>query len=382
MSIGFKPSANYFVQLGNIRDRRGNIVVNNKRQEDGRLKGLPQTLVNAMYDEVYGAGELKNDVGGYQVPIDTLTQICREVSMQTFYKVPISDYVPVQLGQGAFSQSLLTFKTGSTASQFKQAIFLSGTNSTPPLANTQIQADVLPIINYGIGLTYNIFDLEQTSRMSVIDLISAKEEARKLDVDQGIQQGAFVGYNELGASFRGLVNQDMTQPFHVPVDAGTTLPVAIGSMNETQINTLVGSWVYTYWKNTNFTRYPDKLIMPSSDFFKLSEYITPAFPLENSSRMTILENAFKKQTANANFKILHSIYNQADQASVYNSGLLKDRYILTVDDVRSIKMLIPVPYTTTLFNTVNGYTWENYAFGQISTVQLLKPRETQYYDLA
>ena len=151
-------------------------------------------------------------------------------------------------------------------------------------------------------------------------------------------------------------------------------------MTADQINTLVINLIQTYYKNNGYTRFPDSFTIPTFDYLGLPAYINPEFPLENSSRMRILEEAFKKQTGNPNFKIKHTIYCQPSQANAIGAALTCNRYILTVDDPRSLKMLLPVPYTVTLANTVDGFSWQNAAYGQFSGVQLLKPAETQYFD--
>ena len=351
------------------RDTNGNLISMNRSSQLGK------DLTNALKTE------LTNDVGGYQIPIDTLTQIAREVTTQVFYSVPITEYLPVVIGQGAFSQSLLTFKTGSTGNQFKQNIFRSGQNSSLTQANTQIQGDTIEILNFAQGMTYSLVEMKQAAMYGNFDLIAAKEEARKTVYDQGLIQTAFLGVPEFGQGFYGLVNQDMTQPDRVPVDAGVTINKPIGTMNELEINALVGALIYKYYSNTGFSKLPSRFIIPTSDYFTLQEYINPAFPLADSQRINILLKAFKSQTGNEKFEIKHTIYCQKTESDKINGGLAKDRYILTVDDPKSLKMLLPVPYTVTLANTINGYEWQNAAYGQFSTVQLLRGKETQYYDL-
>ena len=373
-------------QNGKVIDLYNNqVLVDNKKDENGTLlpihefkkNNIPigQNLMNAL------RAELTNDVGGYQIPIDTLTQIAREITTQTFYgsDKKITDYVPVVVGQGAFSQSLLTFKTGSTSNQFKQNIFRSGQNSTLTQANTQIEAVTLPILNFAQGMTYSMFEMKQAALFGNFDVIAAKEESRKVAYDQGILQVAFVGLPEDG--IYGFVNQPTsTIQYAVAPDEGTTIPVPISTMTADQINNLVINLIQTYYKNTGYTRFPDSFTIPTFDYLGLPAYINPEFPLENSSRMKILDEAFKKQTGNPNFKIKHTIYCQPSQANAIGATLTSNRYILSVDDPRSLKMLLPVPYTVTLANTVDGFSWQNAAYGQFSGVQLLKPAETQYFD--
>ena len=368
-------------QMGKVIDiASGRPLVDNVRGTDGNLLSIRKTSTyGAALDNAMKA-ELTNDVGGYQVPIDTLTQIAREITTQVFYgsDLKITDYLPVVIGQGAFSQSLLTFKTGSTGNQFKQNIFRSGQNSSMTQANTQIEAATLEILNFAQGQTYSLFEMKQAAMYGNFDVIAAKEEARKTVYDQGILQTAFVGVPEFGQF--GLVNQPLGTLSDTIAPDTTIIPKPIGTMDADEINTLVGKLIYTYYRNTGYSRKPSKFIIPTSDYFTLQEYINPEFPLADSQRINILLKAFKSQTGNDNFKILDSIYCQPSEANKIGAGLVHDRYILTVDDSKSLKMLLPVPYTVTLANTINGFEWQNAAYGQFSAVQLLRGKETQYFD--
>ena len=257
-------------QMGKVIDiASGRPLVDNVRGTDGNLLSIRKTSTyGAALDNAMKA-ELTNDVGGYQVPIDTLTQIAREITTQVFYgsDLKITDYLPVVIGQGAFSQSLLTFKTGSTGNQFKQNIFRSGQNSSMTQANTQIEAATLEILNFAQGQTYSLFEMKQAAMYGNFDVIAAKEEARKTVYDQGILQTAFVGVPEFGQF--GLVNQPLGTLSDTIAPNTTIIPKPIGTMDADEINTLVGALIYTYYKNNGYTRKPSKFIIPTSDYFTL-----------------------------------------------------------------------------------------------------------------
>jgi len=361
---------------GSIRDRHGRIkVAANAKMDQNLVNSLQRELNN---DMAGGAGELFNDAAGYEIPITTLTQISRKITTQKYYDAKISDYVPVVVGEGAFSRALMTYKTGLNTTDFDSGLIRTGANTAATMADIQIEGDIVPIQNWKKALTYDIFELEEAGKTQVVNLISAKQEALKKTYDLGLIQKAFIGTTAQGNSFTGLVNHDMTLPYHVPVDAGVTIPVSISSMDAIQINTLVGALIKQYRIATGFTAYPDKFIIPTSDWFGLSELLDPRYPLADSSRYAVLIKAFRQQTKNPKFEIIDTPY---VQAGFEKNGLLKDRYILTVNDPTSIKMLMPVPYTTTLPGTKNGMDWESVAYAQFSPVQFLRPAETQYFDL-
>jgi hypothetical protein len=62
------------------------------------------------------------------------------------------------------------------------------------------------------------------------------------------------------------------------------------------------------------------------------------------------------------------------------SGLSVDRYVMYNYDSDSLAMNIPVDYTSTLANTINGFQWENAAYGQYTSVKAFRPKEVLYFD--
>ena len=41
---------------------------------------------------------------------------------------------------------------------------------------------------------------------------------------------------------------------------------------------------------------------------------------------------------------------------------------------------IPVDYTSTLANSINGFNWQNAAYGQFTGVKVYRPKEVLYFD--
>ena len=95
--------------------------------------------------------------------------------------------------------------------------------------------------------------------------------------------------------------------------------------------------------------------------------------------MNYLLDAFKLITRNPNFKILPCAY---ANESINNSivGLNKNRYTLLNYDEDSIRMDIPVDYSNTLQNTLNGFQYQNVGYGQYTGVVAFRPLEVLYFD--
>jgi hypothetical protein len=60
--------------------------------------------------------------------------------------------------------------------------------------------------------------------------------------------------------------------------------------------------------------------------------------------------------------------------------LNKNRYTLLSYDEDSLRMDIPVDYTNTLQNTVNGFNFQSAAYGQFTGLKAYRPKEMLYFD--
>ena len=67
-------------------------------------------------------------------------------------------------------------------------------------------------------------------------------------------------------------------------------------------------------------------------------------------------------------------------ADAAQSGLGVQRYVLLHKDADTLALNIPVDYTATLANSINGYHWENAAYGQFTGVKVFRPKEVLYFD--
>jgi len=54
--------------------------------------------------------DIKTNSLGFKIDIDTLTGIKQKITSQIFYEIRPSDYLPVVVGENAFSEDLLTYK--------------------------------------------------------------------------------------------------------------------------------------------------------------------------------------------------------------------------------------------------------------------------------
>ena len=96
------------------------------------------------------------------------------------------------------------------------------------------------------------------------------------------------------------------------------------------------------------------------------------FPIK--STLQLLEETFKTICRNDKFKILPLAY--ADSAY---SGFSYQIYTLLNYAEESVRMDIPVDYTTTTANSLNNFMYQTVGYGQFTGCLLYRPLETLYF---
>lgn len=327
-------------------------------------KGQPVVL-NAKESRLAAVHQrIANDFG-YEVQITTLTTIMKAISEQKFYHIPFADYVPVRVGQGAWSSNLTTYRSFQLSDEFETGIINTGGNNAR-LASGDAGVDSLNIkvINWAKSIGWSIPDLELAAKSGNWDLITAKEESRKTNWDLGLQRIAFLGARGESAAL-GLYTQ-----VGVTIDT-TTITQPISTMSTAQLKTFCATVLNVYRANCHRTAWPTAFIVPESDFLGLASPASADFPIRPT--MSLLEETFQVMTGNKGFKVLPCAYGDNVQ-----SGLGVQRYVLLNQDEKSIRMDIPVDYTNTLANSLDNFSFQNAAYGQFTGVLAYRPDELYY----
>jgi hypothetical protein len=312
------------------------------------------------------------NVLGYEVPITTLTTIVKKITTQKFYNVAPADYVPVRVGQGAFSSNLVTYRDFDLADDFATGIINTGqANARTANVNVGIDAVTVQIKNWNKAYGWSIFDLEMAAKSGNWDIVTAKEKARKKNWDLGIQQVAFLGLKN-DSTCLGLLTQK-----GITMDT-TTITKPISSMTTAELKTFTANVLTVYRTNNQRTAMPTHFILPESDFLGLASAASPDFPIRATA--DLLLETFKVMTGNKNFKLLPLSY--ADP--VYNAGFINGStgfhiYTLLNYEEESIRMDIPVNYTPTLANSLDNFNFQNAGYGQFTGVQAYRPLELYYF---
>lgn len=337
-----------------VRNSKGEVVLLN-RFEKARAE-----VIQRQFDM-----EIKNSLG-IEISIDTLTTIIKEVSEQKFYDIEFALYLPVKVGNGAWGSDLLTYRSFALGEDFETGNVNDGSdNSRLAVADAGVDSVSVKIKNWVKGNTWNVMQLAQAAKAGNWDLISAKEESRKTNWDLGLQKIAFLG-SASDPTVLGLLTQS-------GITTNTTLISGpISGMASVDFNNLCAQLLTVYRSNAKQTAWPDRFVIPESDYLGLASATSPDFPMY--TKLEYLEKMFKMITKKSDFQILPLAYANASQQT---DGLL--HYTLFNADPKSIRMDIPVDYTATLANSINGFTFSNAGYGQYTGVQAYRPREMLYF---
>lgn len=305
---------------------------------------------------------------GYDIPITTLTTIIKKITEQKFFQLAPADYVPVRVGEGAWSSSLLTYRSFDLAADFATGVLNTGANSAR-LAQADAGIDAIPVAvkNWAKENGWTLFDLQQAAKSGNWDLVTEKERARKKNWDLGIQQVAFLGLSG-SSDVLGLYTQS-------GVENNTTLitePISNLVDVPADVSAVVKGLLQAYRLNCQRTAWPTHFIMPENDYLGMATPSSPSFPIK--SLLELFLETFQVMTGNKNFKILPCAY--GDTA---NNSLGVTRYALLNYDDASIRMDIPVDYTNTLANSINNFSFQNVGYGQFTGVMAYRPLELMYF---
>ena len=307
---------------------------------------------------------------GYEIPITTLTTVLKKVSQQKFFEIPPAEYVPVRVGEGAWSTSITSYRAFDAVDDFSTGIInMGGQNGRLAVADTGVDALSVRVFNWAKAIGWTIFELETAIRAGNWDVVTAKEEARKRNWDLGVQKIAFLGaagLNGVGGAATGLLNQ----PGVLVNTSLITKPIS--SMSPTELSTLLQNIIELYRAGNGRTAWPTAFIIPESDYNGLAAQASPTFPMKTI--LALLQESLALITRNPNFKVLPLAYGDKRY-----SGYNYQTYVLLNQDDNSIRMTIPVDYNSTLQNSIDNFSFQNVGYGQFTGVLTLRPTEIMYF---
>ena len=350
------------------------------------MSNLEKKIIDGIrYEHDLKARALKNsdslmNDNGYEQAITTLTGIKARVTKQTFYELngrKIQDYIPVVVGENAFTEEIMTWKSFDLSPDFESGLIDTGFGSTR-LSQVEVALDkvTVPVLTWAKALDYSLIDVEKAQRAvgnAGWNLIRAKEEARKRNFDLGLQRFAFLGSKTLGTSYAGGL---LTQS---GVTTNTTrITKALKSMTNAELTAMIANFVADYLANTDNTKLPNRFVIPMSDWVGLDRPYSNDYPL--ISAREYLTKAFKQSTMNEDAEIIPVAYADAlYNKDFINIGSGKQCYALYNYDEESLRMDLPVAYTSTTINSADGFNWQSVAYAQIAPVKAYREKEMYYF---
>lgn len=337
-------------------------------------KGQP-IILNARLQRLCDVAEehIKNALG-FDIPITTMTTIARKITEQKFFEIAPADYLPIKVGQGAWSDVILTYREFTQGDNFETGI-INMAQENARLANADAAVDSVPAVvnSWAKSTGWNLVQLEMAAKAGNWDLVAAKERGRKKNWDLGVQRLAFLGLNgsnQSGGSIFGLLNMPGI------TNNTTIISKLINTMDTAELKQFISRIIQAYRVNCNYTAWPTHFIIPEDDWNGLASQASPDFPV--ISTLKLLENAFKEQVPGGKFKaILPLAY--GIPANNSQAGLNVHRYVMLNYDEESLRMDIPVDYTTTVPNSLDNFTLQNVGYGQFTGVVPYRPKETMYF---
>ena len=350
-------------------------VINCKDENGKAIDGEKfNSLVKAKYGRTDFSGlKLQNANGdinpsslAYRYTTDRMTFIRARTITQTFYQVNPTDYVSIIPGEGAFSSQIITQASIKFSGSFRSGkISSAGQNSKLQIADGGVVPFYTQVQNWAMGTEYSVFDVHQALFMGQWDPIEAKQKARKIEYDLGIQEIAFLGDSDQLTTFPGL----FTQP---QVNINTSLiPTNISAMSTAQFMNFVQGVLAAYLANCNQTVWPDTFVIPQDDYAGLATAVSQTYP--NLTMLGYLQQAFDK-ICPKKVRILPSYYAMT-AANGGAFGIGKQCYLLYNNDIDTIFMELPVDFMTVPYGTLNNFNFQDAAYAQYTGVQALKPLE-------
>lgn len=333
--------------------------ITNAKGEPVLLTQREQALANSLQRQ------LISNALGFDIDITSLTTIMKAVSEQKFFEIAPADYIPVRVGNGAWSSQLTTYRSYALADDFETGVInTGGNNGRLASADSGVDALNIKVVNWAKSIGWTLIELQMASKAGNWDLVTSKEESRKKNWDLGIQKIAFLG-SSTDTGVLGLFNQS-----GVTADT-TTLPQSISSLSTVDLKAFCAAVLNVYRSNCNRTAWPTHFIIPESDYLGLAAPASAEFPIK--SVLEQLEQMFSVMTKKS-FKILPCAY--GDTAF---SGQSYQQYALLNYDEKSVRMDIPVDYTNTLANSLDNFSFQNAGYGQYTGVLAYRPLEMYYF---
>ena len=319
-------------------------------------------------------GEVDASSMGFLFLLDSMAFLIKKVIEQKFFEFSIAEYVPVDVGTGGWASEIVQPKEFLTGGSFYEGD-INDQAGRGRMAETNAATSPIriPTRNWAKKVSWNIFELAEAANSATgWDIQSSLLKSLKKNWDLGIQEQAMLGHP---------VRNDIPGLLNAPEVTINTLVLAapISQMSQTQMDALVGALLKAYYQNSGSTVFPDRLVIPTSDYLGLASILPGS--VGQITRLEYLLNAFKKMTRDESFEILPLNYAEKDQLKT--RGMNVSRYMLYRNEPEVMSFYIPVDFHMLPGKVSDdNISFVSTAYGQYSGVMVKRPGELMYFDIA
>lgn len=301
---------------------------------------------------------------GVAIDINTLTLVLKTISKQKFYQIDLDRYLKTDI-YGGWADQVLQVREFLPSKPMAGFTDQSAHGAKIAVAEAAVDGIYIPVITWLEQIEVSLAELNQAAMLGNWSILEAKERSRKKAHDLDMQQLFFTGFKKL--------NGLLTFADVATVDTNL-LKSKISDLSYDDLNNFAKALVEAYRKNSERTAYPNKLVIPESDFNGLAAQANPQFPLR--TKLSMLKEAIDSICPRP-VDILPCAYSDSN----YNN-LGTNRYALYNDDFDTIRFQKAIDYTPTMMNNIDGWNFVNTAFARTSGVVLNRPKELMYFDVA
>lgn len=324
--------------------------------------------------ELYNADGSVNQSGlGFKYAMQSTTLVLADTIKQKFYEEAIAKFATVLVGRGPwldFIQQPMTFDAGGP---FHEGDTTMATTQQIPTVDVAMSPLTFPLKGWNKGTRWANPEVERALATNNWDLIKARQAALEKNWQLGIQEVGFVGNPNDLANYPGLLSNT-----GISVDT-TFIPGPLSTMTSAQLDLIVAGLIGKYRKNTNETRFPNRLVVPMSDWTGLGVNIAIAGTPITMSRLEYLLKAFKGVCGD-DFQILPTAYSNKERNAGWWAANGTNRYALYNNDPETIHMDIPVQMQLYAPATANNYQWNQVGAGQYGGMNVYRIPEVMYFD--
>lgn len=325
------------------------------------------------YELCNADGSVNQSSLGFKFAMQSTTLVLADVIRQKFYEEAIAKFASVLVGRGPwldFIQQPMTFDAGG---KFHEGDTNMASTSQIPTVDVGMSPLTFPLKGWNKGIRWSTPEVERALATNNWDLIKSRHVAVEKNWQLGIQEVGFVGNPNDLLNYPGLLS-------NTQVTVNTTfIPQPLSTMTSTELDDFVAGLIGLYRANTNETRFPNRLVVPMSDWTGLGVNVAISGASIAQTRMEYLMKAFVS-ICGKDFEILPTAYsNKARNAGWWAPGGT-NRYALYNNDPETIHMDIPVQLQINAPATGNNYQWNAVGFGQYSGMNVYRVPEVMYFD--